>query len=338
MLCLKYPDRFNSLGQIKWRGTIPGLARTVPGGARRRIAWTRTRADFQHIHDAPLSVLKVLPVTVEWNAVALVGLAAASYAHVTTIPALVMIALGPLWALFYAARASIEKCHSGILARLFVAALAYTGPVSRTLARYRWRKAARQNGLFESPPRQRPTMQFLTRTLRLAYWNETWTTRETIIERLARLFARAGHPTPTGSGFDDYDLVVEPGRLARVEIRSADEEHEGGRLKNHLAARLRLTRAARTVLAAMTVSALAAEAMGLEDVAFVLGAIAIGVSVCALSEGLEGARMAYRAIEQCASELGLIPLGMLTEKTPGRTSVGAVVAAESQESAQPAGR
>ena len=31
--CTDYPERFNALGQIKWRGTIPGLIRTLPGGA-----------------------------------------------------------------------------------------------------------------------------------------------------------------------------------------------------------------------------------------------------------------------------------------------------------------
>ena len=33
MLYPKYPERFNLLGQIAWRGVIPGLARTIPGGS-----------------------------------------------------------------------------------------------------------------------------------------------------------------------------------------------------------------------------------------------------------------------------------------------------------------
>ena len=54
-LYLKYPERFNALGQIKWHGTIPGLAATVPGAlaavsdgrgpmAPRRRCATRFRA------------------------------------------------------------------------------------------------------------------------------------------------------------------------------------------------------------------------------------------------------------------------------------------------------
>jgi glycosyltransferase involved in cell wall biosynthesis len=338
MLFMKYPDRFNTLGQIKWRGTIPGLARTIPGGARRRVAWVRRRSDFQHVHDEQLSVLKVLPVTVEWNALALIALVAAYGAHVTLIPPLVMLALGPLWALFYAARASIEKCHDGVRARLFVAALAYTGPVSRTLERYRWRKAARQKRLPESLPRQRPTLEWYARTMRLAYWNETWTTREKILERLTTLFGRVGHPAAASGAYDDFDLLVESGRATRLEIRSADEEHEGGRLKNHLAVRVRLTRVARVALAATTVGALVATVWGLTTLAFVLGAVTFATAMCAASEAIEKTRLAYRAIEQCATELGLTPLGAPTRASRNRVSTPVVVAPETQESVQPAGR
>ncbi len=338
MLFLKYPDRFNALGQIKWRGTIPGLARTLPGGARRRIAWTRRHSDFQHVHDAQLSVLKILPVTVEWSFAALVLMVAAYAAHMSLIPPALMLALSPIWAIFYAAQAPIEKCHDGLLARLFIAALAYTGPVSRTHARSRWRKAARQKCLFESPPRQRPTIHWLARTLCLAYWNEAWTTREAVLGRLATLFARAGHPASTGGGFADFDLVIETGVFTRLEIRSADEEHEGGRLKNHLAARVRLTRVARVALGVAAVGTLAAAALGFGAVAFVMGAVTAGAAICAASEGLENARRAYRAIEDCACELGLVPLGTPTRTGGTRARTPAVVAPESRESAQPAGR
>ena len=43
MLYAKYPDRFNLLGQIKWKGTIPGLARMMPGGGAKRVLWSRGR-------------------------------------------------------------------------------------------------------------------------------------------------------------------------------------------------------------------------------------------------------------------------------------------------------
>ena len=81
--------------------------------------------------------MRFLPQTLEWT-VAAVMLALVSLAlHITVIPALAMLALGPIWALYYAWHAPIEKCHISFAARMLVAYLAYTGPVIRTITRYK---------------------------------------------------------------------------------------------------------------------------------------------------------------------------------------------------------
>jgi GT2 family glycosyltransferase len=68
MLYFKYPERFNSLGQIMWRGRIPGLARMLPGGARKKILWaTGSRAFFQTIYEREQGLIKFLPQTLEWQ-------------------------------------------------------------------------------------------------------------------------------------------------------------------------------------------------------------------------------------------------------------------------------
>jgi len=343
MLYLKYPDRFNPLGQIKWRGTIPGLSRTMPGGARPRVIWTRRHTDFQRVHEAPLSVLKVIPLTLEWNLAAAAALAASCAGGITLVPALVMLAMSPLWALYYAGRASIERCHDGVRARMLVTMLAYTAPIARSVARYRCRNAARQNRLFDIPPRQRPVVQWLRGAFRLAYWNETSVTREAMLERVSKLFARMGHPALTDNGWRDFDFAVEPDLWTRIELKTADEEHEGGRLKNHIAARVRLSRITRAGLAAIAATALGASALGLGTFALALGAVALGSAICAASEAVESGRLAYRAIEQCAAELNLVPLG--TPTAAARRAALAMTPAtapakaqSSAEAAQPAGR
>jgi glycosyltransferase involved in cell wall biosynthesis len=343
MLYLKYPDRFNPLGQIKWRGTIPGLSRTIPGGDRSRVTWTRRHTDFQRVHEAPLSVLKFIPLTLEWNLAAAAVLAASASAGITLVPALVLLAMSPVWALYYAARTSIEKCHDGIRARMLVAILAYSAPIARTIARYRCRNAARQKHLFDSLPRQRPVVQWLHRTVRLAYWNETWTTRDAILERVGKLFARMGHPALTDGGWNDFDLAVEPKLWTRIELKTADEEHEGGRLKNHIAARVRLSMIARAGMAAIGVGTLGATALGFGTLATALGAIALGAAICAASEAVESGRLAYRAIEQCAFELNLAPLGIATAAAriaavSATTATAAAGPERSAEAAQPAAR
>ena len=139
MLFPKYPERFNALGQIRWRGTIPGIARTYPGGALNRVGWTHRTDELQAVADAPLSVAKVLPLTAEWNAGCVVALALSLGSGITILPALAMLALGPIWALYYAWQAPLEKCHDSLGSRLFVAFLAWSGPMVRTWTRWKTR-------------------------------------------------------------------------------------------------------------------------------------------------------------------------------------------------------
>src|SRR5207245_2803314 len=142
MLYFKYPERFNVLGQIKWTGTIPGLARTVPGARRQRVGWARSVTQFQRVYEVPLSVARVAPMTAEWNLTS-AGLLLLSLAFgVTVVPAFGALAASPLWATYYALKAPLEKCHKGLMSRLLISWLAYTGPIARTLARYRYRLSA----------------------------------------------------------------------------------------------------------------------------------------------------------------------------------------------------
>ena len=172
MLYARYPERFNILGQIKWRGMIPGLLRTVPGGSRKNILWAAARPGVATVFDPALSLMRFLPQTLEWT-IAAILLALVSLAlHITVIPALAMLALGPIWALYYAWHAPIEKCHISFTARMLVAYLAYTGPVIRTTTRYKTLAKAQKNLGAETAVRQRPTIQWLKRTVKLAYWNE----------------------------------------------------------------------------------------------------------------------------------------------------------------------
>jgi glycosyltransferase involved in cell wall biosynthesis len=340
MLYVKYPERFNALGQIKWRGTIPGLARTVPGGARQRIMATRRDTDFQEVHDAGLSVLKVLPLTAEWNLIAAAALAASFALGVTIMPALAALAMGPVWAMYYASKAPLEKCHDGLLSRMFVAMLAYSGPLARTIARHRHRSGARRARLFEETPRQRPSINWLRRTMRLDYWNEAYITRDSILERVSHFFAKIGRPAIVDSGWNDFDLAAKPDPWTRLEIRTADEEHSGMRLKTMVSARVRLSALARIGLGGLAALTVGAVMLGFPNAAIGLAAILGAAAVCAASETIETGRVAYRVIEQCALELNLIPLGTPTLAAQrARVETAPVIKPEnSAEAAQPAGR
>jgi len=338
MLYFKYPERFNVLGQIKWNGTIPGIARTIPGGGRLRIRRVRSAAQFQRVDEMPLSVLKVAPITAEWNLAAAALVVLSLLLGVTIAPALAALAAGLLWAAYYAVRAPLEKCHRSLASRLLIGWLAYSGSIVRTVARYRWRSGARENALFDSDVRQQPTIDWKHRSIRLSYWNGVYMTREAMLEHLRKFFASLVRPVVADTGWRDFDLLVEANPWSRIQLRTADEELGGRELRTNVAAQLRLSMGARVGLGACATAAVTASLMGPPIAAAALCLVAAVVTISAISGLAEAANLAYHAIEQCAGELNLIPLGKPARLASASLVPAAAAAERPAEAAQPAAR
>jgi O-antigen biosynthesis protein len=336
MLYFKYPERFNALGQVTWRGRIPGLARTLPG-ARSLVAWVKTaNGHFQTIYEPPMGLLRFLPQTIEWSALWSAVLALSLLAGFSVLPALAMLALGPVWALYYAWKAPLERCHQSLGTRLMVAALAYTGPMFRTITRYRYRLAGREG--VESMPRQRPAIELRRRLLKLSYWSDNGVNRDGLLDRLVRLFTRAAMPVRVDSGWNDYDLEIQPDAWTRVRIKSADEEHEGGKYKTVVQAQVRLSTLTKVALGLSVLAAAAAALIvGTPTVDLTLIGLIAVIASLALSEGIDSGRTAYWAIEQCAAELGLIPLGVPSAPAlqPDMAPTAAAAELASEDRAEP---
>jgi glycosyltransferase involved in cell wall biosynthesis len=310
MLFPKYPERFNVMGQIAWRGTIPGLARTIPGGGRKRVLWNAT-ASAQSLFDPGLTLAGVLPQTLEWAVLSAIALVASIVLGVSLVPAAAMLALGPIWALYYAWHAPLEKSHDSFTARLLIAYLAYTGPMVRTMTRYKTRAKALAGIGGSDAVRQRATVNWLRRTVRLDYWNNESITRDRLIDKLMKLFARTGHGAIVDAGWNDYDLEVRPNPWTRIELKTADEEHEAGKVTNRVLARIKLTRVSLIAIAAGVATTVAAAIAGPVEIALGLGALTIAGAICIAAEMIEAGRLAHRATEECANELNLAPIGAL---------------------------
>ncbi len=314
MLYARYPERFNVLGQIKWKGTIPGLARTVPGGASRRVLWAAARPGLSTVFDPALSLAAFLPQTLEW-ALAWEAVAVGCYfAGLSVLPGLAMQLLGAVWALFYAWNAPIEKCHDRFSSRLLVAFLAYTGPMARAYARYKQRLAALARRIETPQVRQRAQINWFCRAIRLSYWNEQYITRERILDRALKYFARSGHPAILDRGWNDYDVELRPDPWTRIELRTADEEHGGMKIRSLVEARVRLGRLVSGGLLAGVAAATGAALFGLPQFALALGALTAAAALSAASKLVESGRTVYGAIESAAAELNLIPLGTPTRE------------------------
>jgi hypothetical protein len=314
MLYARYPERFNVLGQIKWQGTIPGLARTLPGGAESRVLWAASRPGLHTVFDPALSLAAFLPQTLEWAiGWELIGVAC-YFAGISVIPALAMQLMGVVWALFYAWNASIEKCHDRLSSRLLVAYLAYTGPIARAWARYKHRLAALSRKTENPAVRQRPQINWLRRAIRLTYWNEQYITREKIIERALKCFERLGHPAIVDRGWNDYDVELRPDPWSRIELRTADEEHGQSKVRSLVEARVRFSRGVTVGLLAGFAMAAASALLGFPQGAIALGALSAAATVSGVNKLIESGRAVYGAIESAAAELNLIPLGTPTRE------------------------
>jgi glycosyltransferase involved in cell wall biosynthesis len=312
MLYARYPERFNVLGQIKWQGTIPGLARTIPGGAEPRVLWAAARPGLHSVFDPALSLAAFLPQTLEWAIGWEVGAIACYLAGLSVIPALAMQLLGVVWALFYAWNAPVEKCHDSLSSRLLVAYLAYTGPIARTWARYKHRLAALARKTENPTVRQRPQVNWLRRAIRLTYWNEHYITREKILDHALKYFARLGHPAILDRGWNDYDVELRPDPWTRIELRTADEEHGQAKVRSLVEARVRVGRGVSAGLLAGFGTAAAAALLGFPQGALALGALSAAAALSAASKLIESGRIVYGAIESAAADLNLIPLGAPT--------------------------
>jgi glycosyltransferase involved in cell wall biosynthesis len=337
MLYFKYPERFNMLGQIKWNGTIPGVARTIPGGGRLRVRRVRNAEQFQRVDEMPLSVLRVAPMTAEWNLAAAALVVLSLLLGVTVAPALAALAAGLSWAAYYAMRVPLEKCHRGPASRLLIGWLAYSGSIMRTIARYRWRVDARKNALFDSDVRQQPTIDWKHRSIRLSYWNGTYMTREAMLEHLRRFFTSLVRPVVADTGWKDFDLLVEANPWSRIQFKTADEELGGREIRTNVAARLRLSTGARVGLGACAMAALISSLWGPPIAAVAVCLVAALVTISTISGLAEAANLAYHAVEQSASELNLIPLGRPV-KSASTSSVPAAASERPAEAAQPAAR
>src|SRR5260370_32713345 len=120
----------------------------------------------------------------------------------------------------------------------------------RKKTRYKTRANAQTGRGGAESVRQRPSIDWLGRAMRLSYWNEEYVTRDRILERMQKLFARAGHAASADAGWNDYDLEVRPNPWTRIELKTADEEHGGNKLKNHVPSRRKLTRVCKLALSA----------------------------------------------------------------------------------------
>ena len=85
-----------------------------------------------------------------------------------------------------------------------------------------------------------------------------------------------------------------------------------------------MSRLSALALATGATSALATAALSIPILALGLSGLTLVFGACVIAAMAESGRLAYRAVEECASELNLFPLGTLVK--PRRAALGTATA------------
>lgn len=310
-LYFKHPYRFNLLGQSRWLGRIYGDLSSF-FLSRRPVIYSGTfgRGLFQTLYEPPSSLIAFLPMTLEWNVVAIaLFLAAFAFGGVMWLGVIpLLISLG--WCLASGARARIDPRFGNWKSRLLVTVLAYLGPLYRGIERYRWRV----RGLTEVEPiqfdevGQEPEISWKERALRVAYWSEQGLEKENMLHGLMEFLLPRKYLIAMDQGWSNWDLEISRGLWSIAQVRVGTENHGGLKRLLRVYCGVRLSQPARIALIGYLIIGGLGIVLGVEEM--VVAATLVGLINLAviLYQNFRLGRVMYHAIEIAAQRIGLTPV------------------------------
>jgi O-antigen biosynthesis protein len=308
----KHPFRFNLFGQAKWLGRIYGDLSTSLLLSRRPVIYSGVfgRGLFQTMYEPPSSLLAFLPLTFEWNIVAIVlalcGTAAGAWAWLLTVPLLIT------WTICIngALRAPVDKRFRGLKARALIALLIYLGPILRGWERLKWRiRLMKTTDQFRlGPPEQNARIDWRDRSLFLGYWSENADEKEVLIGGLMAFLAPQKYFIVPDQGWSHWDLKIARGLWSRAYVMVCAENHGGMKRLLRVRCAMRLSRLSAFVLRSYAVIAAGALILGDPVVAAVVGVVGLThFAVIAQRTAAFGGLM-HRIIETVAKQAQLTPV------------------------------
>lgn len=302
LLEAKWPQKYNAVGHISWRGRLYGRGLpAVLGDHRGRIyQGTWGRAPFQSLYQPAPSGLASLSLMPEWYLVtvglAALGLLGLFWGPLLAVLPLLAVAVGlpMIHAGMGAARASFTSVPATRLTEYSLRCLTAILHLIQPLARLRGRL---RSGL--TPWRWRgPGDVALPRPWTTRIWSERWQSPEDRLQSL-HLALRADHVfVRCGGNFDCWDLEVRGGLLAVVRTLMAVEDHGGGKQLLRFRSWPRPAAGGLVLIGLTTLLALMALLDGAWIVAVVIGFGALVIAARMLWEGAAATAAVRRAFEQ----------------------------------------
>jgi hypothetical protein len=319
LLYFKHPYRFNFLGNSRWLGRIySDLGAGILG--RRPVIYSGPFGSglFQTLYEAPSSLLRHLPATLEWNLVALGLTLGGGLSLFTSFPIPTFFASGLALLLLSIAQAAVVSFQVDVhevpvpawKARLLIAALNYLGPFVRAIERNK----VRMRGMSEVERirfpklRQRPDLDLAGRSFRLSYWNTTAIEKEQCIEALVNFLKPRKYPIIIDNGWEPWDVSIHRGVWVRAEVKVLAQNHGGMDRQLDVGVRLRQTGLAKGMKAAFAMVALLAFLAGAPSVTALFGAAVLILEGFLSYQAYRMGRTVYHAVEITSNSLPLDPL------------------------------
>jgi GT2 family glycosyltransferase len=228
----KWPEKYNSVGHIKWSGRLYGRGLTRILFKEQRVyhgSWGT--APFQGLYEPAPSLLRVLPTMPEWYLViiALGGLSLLALLWpklVLALPLFLAAAGATIWQSILSSAEAVFPSHptarfTRFKLSLLTAFLHLCQPLARLCGRVRhgliaWRMHV-------------PAVLFLPFGKRTTLWSEQWRAPEHVLERVAQNLRTQRAVLLVGGDFDRWDLEVRGGMLGAGRVFMTTEEHGAGK-------------------------------------------------------------------------------------------------------------
>ncbi len=308
----KHPFRFNLFGQAKWLGRIYGDLSASLILSRRPVIYSGVfgRGLFQTMYEPPSSLMAFLPLTFEWNVVALllalIGIVGGGWMWLLTVPLLVTCTMCVNGAL----KAPVDPRFRGLKARGLIALLIYLGPIVRGWERLKWRSRLMET---KDPARldatrQKPRIDWRERALYLAYWSEKSDEKEALLGGLMAFLAPQKYFIVPDTGWSDWDLKISRGLWSRAYVTVVGENHGGAKRLLRVRCAMRLSRLSALVLRGYAVIAAASLILGAPIVAVAVGVLGLGHFAFIAQRTAAFGSLMHRIIEAVAKQAQLTPV------------------------------
>jgi GT2 family glycosyltransferase len=311
LLFFKHPTRFNVLGQSRWFGRIYGDLSSFLASRQPRIySGVFGRGLFQTLYQPPPSVISCLPLTLEWNVVALVLATCA-----VLFGGLFWLGIAPLCltiarCLASALKARVAPPFGGWRATLLITFLIYVGPLVRTLERYRWRlrRFREVSPVDLNGPTQTPRILWREGAFYLSYWNEEAQEKESLLHGIMDFLLPRKYLIAMDQGWSQWDLEICQGPWAKAQVKTAVENHGGSKRLLRVRCALRMSRVAAACLGFYIVATALAASVGLAPVALAAGLVGIIHGCAILHQQYRLGRILYHVMESLAHKLEFVPV------------------------------